>query len=200
MVSSMAEQESQQEPTMEEILASIRRIISEDDEEPVEDATVAAAEPEPEYEPQVEEFVEAPEEETLPPEPEEVLELTQKVNEDGSVSTMDAEEDMVEAAQEPETQVEDDLVLVDEQDVATDAGNPDEPLLSNEAAGAAAAYFGALAQNVQVSDGKANTLEHLVEEMLRPMLKGWLDQNLPAIVEELVREEIERLSRRGRLG
>jgi cell pole-organizing protein PopZ len=41
----------------------------------------------------------------------------------------------------------------------------------------------------------ATTLEDLVKEMLRPMLKTWLDDNLPSMVERLVRAEIERVSR-----
>jgi cell pole-organizing protein PopZ len=41
------------------------------------------------------------------------------------------------------------------------------------------------------------TLEDLVRDMLRPMLKSWLDANLPDLVERMVRAEIERLSRRG---
>ncbi|MFC7662437.1 PopZ family protein [Methylorubrum suomiense] len=41
----------------------------------------------------------------------------------------------------------------------------------------------------------ARTLEEIVQEMLRPMLKGWLDENLPQMVERLVRAEIERVSR-----
>ena len=41
----------------------------------------------------------------------------------------------------------------------------------------------------------ARTLEDLVKEMLRPMLKGWLDDNLPGLVERIVRAEIERVSR-----
>jgi cell pole-organizing protein PopZ len=43
----------------------------------------------------------------------------------------------------------------------------------------------------------ARTLEDLVREMLRPMLKVWLDDNLPGMVERLVRAEIERVSRGG---
>ena len=42
----------------------------------------------------------------------------------------------------------------------------------------------------------ARTLEDLVKEMLRPMLKAWLDDNLPTLVERLVRAEIERVVRR----
>ena len=41
----------------------------------------------------------------------------------------------------------------------------------------------------------ARTLEDLVKEMLRPMLKSWLDDNLPSLVERIVRAEIERVSR-----
>lgn len=42
---------------------------------------------------------------------------------------------------------------------------------------------------------QARTLEDIVKEMMRPMLKSWLDDNLPPLVERLVREEIERVSR-----
>ncbi len=44
----------------------------------------------------------------------------------------------------------------------------------------------------------ARTLDDLVKDMLRPMLKGWLDDNLPTLVERLVRAEIERVARGGR--
>lgn len=40
--------------------------------------------------------------------------------------------------------------------------------------------------------------EAMTREMLQPMLKQWLDANLPALVEKLVREEMERVARRGR--
>jgi len=46
-----------------------------------------------------------------------------------------------------------------------------------------------------VLSNNARTLEDLVKEMLKPMLKGWLDENLPALVERLVRAEIERVAR-----
>ena len=55
------------------------------------------------------------------------------------------------------------------------------------------AAFNSLAQTVLVQN--ARTLEDLVKEMLRPMLKSWLDDNLPTLVERLVRAEIERVSR-----
>jgi cell pole-organizing protein PopZ len=43
--------------------------------------------------------------------------------------------------------------------------------------------------------GSTRNMEELAEEMLRPMLRNWLDANLPPLVERLVREEIERVSR-----
>jgi cell pole-organizing protein PopZ len=44
-------------------------------------------------------------------------------------------------------------------------------------------------------EGNAHKLDEVVEDLLRPMLKGWLEGNLPQMVERLVREEIERVSR-----
>lgn len=66
-------------------------------------------------------------------------------------------------------------------------------LLSNATAAAVDSAFNALAQTVLVNN--ARTLEDLVREMMRPMLKTWLDDNLPRLVERLVRAEIERVAR-----
>ena len=66
-------------------------------------------------------------------------------------------------------------------------------LLSQETSAAVDSAFNTLAQTVLVHN--ARTLEDLVREMLRPMLKSWLDDNLPGMVERLVRAEIERVSR-----
>jgi cell pole-organizing protein PopZ len=68
-----------------------------------------------------------------------------------------------------------------------------DPLLSEETTAAVDSAFNALAQTVLVQN--ARTLEDLVREMLRPLLKSWLDDNLPSLVERLVRAEIERVSR-----
>ena len=70
-------------------------------------------------------------------------------------------------------------------------------LISRQTSAAVDSAFNALAQTVLVQN--ARTLEDLVREMLRPMLKSWLDDNLPGLVERLVRAEIERVSR-GRTG
>ncbi len=78
---------------------------------------------------------------------------------------------------------------------AADRGGaePQSSLMSPQTDSAVAAAFGRLADTILSRDPK--TLEDLVKEMLRPMLKDWLDDNLPVLVEKLVREEIERVSR-----
>jgi cell pole-organizing protein PopZ len=68
-----------------------------------------------------------------------------------------------------------------------------ERLLSPATGAAVGAAFGSLSHTIL--NQNARTLEDLVSDMLRPMLKSWLDDNLPAIVEDLVRAEIERVSR-----
>jgi uncharacterized protein len=72
----------------------------------------------------------------------------------------------------------------------------EEPLLSPEANEAVALSFGALSANLQVRS--AELADEMVRETLRPMLKQWLEENLPAIVERLVRAEIQRVARGGR--
>ena len=69
----------------------------------------------------------------------------------------------------------------------------DRGLISAATSAAVDSAFNTLAQTVLVQNGR--TLEDLVREMLRPMLKTWLDDNLPGMVERLVRAEIERVSR-----
>jgi uncharacterized protein len=72
------------------------------------------------------------------------------------------------------------------------AGAGGQQLVSVETSTAVYSAFNALAQTVLVHNGQ--TLEHIVGEMLRPILKTWLDDNLPIVVERLVRAEIERVS------
>ena len=73
------------------------------------------------------------------------------------------------------------------------APRDEEPLLSAEANEAVTASFGALSANLAARS--AELADGLVREMLRPMLKQWLDENLPPIVERLVRAEIQRVAR-----
>jgi uncharacterized protein len=71
-------------------------------------------------------------------------------------------------------------------------------LMSPEAASSAQSSFQTLAQSVLSKLGGDGRLDEVAREILRPLLKQWLDDNLPSLVERLVREEIERVARRGR--
>lgn len=70
---------------------------------------------------------------------------------------------------------------------------PAQPILSRTTVSAVESAFNSLANTVLSNN--ARTLEDLVKEMLRPMLKSWLDDNLPGLVERIVKAEIERVSR-----
>jgi uncharacterized protein len=70
---------------------------------------------------------------------------------------------------------------------------PPQQILSHSTVSAVESAFNSLAHTVLSNN--ARTLEDLVKEMLRPMLKSWLDDNLPGLVERIVKAEIERVSR-----
>jgi cell pole-organizing protein PopZ len=70
---------------------------------------------------------------------------------------------------------------------------PTQQILSGSTVSAVESAFNTLANTVLSNN--ARTLEDLVKEMLRPMLKSWLDDNLPNLVERIVKAEIERVSR-----
>jgi cell pole-organizing protein PopZ len=70
---------------------------------------------------------------------------------------------------------------------------PSQQILSRSTVSAVESAFNTLAHTVLSNN--ARTLEDLVKEMLRPMLKSWLDDNLPGLVERIVKAEIERVSR-----
>lgn len=67
------------------------------------------------------------------------------------------------------------------------------PLISQQAGRQVAASFGELSEAFAAS--RRRSFDEMAEEMLRPMLQDWLDNNLPHLVERLVREEIERIAR-----
>jgi len=144
----MTQPARKEEPSMEEILASIRRIIAEDEQEI---PSGAAATPQP-----------------LRPVP--------AMQEDSTPSEPVASP--IERPSEPAT---------------SGQRSTSEGLLSPATTAALDAAFNTLAQTVQPRRGRM--VEELVSELMRPMLKTWLDENLPAIVERLVRAEIERISR-----
>lgn len=70
---------------------------------------------------------------------------------------------------------------------------PQPHILSGSTVSAVESAFNTLANTVLSNN--ARTLEDLVKEMLRPMLKSWLDDNLPNLVERIVKAEIERVAR-----
>ncbi|MBB4633687.1 DUF2497 domain-containing protein [Sphingosinicella soli] len=132
------------EPTMEEILASIRRIIAEDDGE-----RVRAPDPEPEYD----------------------------------------DEDAPRDAQGAPFEAEPSAVL----ELSAEA----QSAVSEAVQAKASESFSALSSMRLNGDGSGpETLEGLVRELLQPMLKTWLDANLPEIVEQMVAREIARITRK----
>ncbi|SIQ47228.1 DUF2497 domain-containing protein [Bosea sp. TND4EK4] len=189
------------EPSMEEILASIRRIISDDEAKPEEAAPAAEPEPEP---------AAAAAAEPAPID-DDVLDL-------GTEAAFVAPPVMPEPEPAPQPQFESDVDFADPAPspvVAMPAPPPPAPepdpapvfasnpqaidmasLLSDQTSSAVTSAFGQLANTVLSNN--ARTLEDLVKDMLKPMLKGWLDDNLPGMVERLVRAEIERVARGGR--
>jgi cell pole-organizing protein PopZ len=172
--------QSPQEPTMEEILASIRRIISEDDA-PAEEA---AAAPEPEAEP-------APVEEA--PAEDDVLELTDPIEPAAPVESM-GDIDVYSPEPEPEPAPAPAPAPQPEPIQGFSRDEVADNLVGDHAASLAATAFGSLSSALLMpKDGR--TLEDVVRELLRPLLKEWLDQNLPRIVETKVEEEVHRIAR-----
>lgn len=183
--------EQSQEPTMEEILASIRRIISEDEQpadgaagpvvenEPVPTAAEAPL-PIPEPEPETERAEAAPVD-FADEDDDSDLELTQKVETHGDL-------DFVASEPEPEPEVQ------AEAPPMVDPIPPAEGLVSEHVAAAAASAFGQLSSGI-LMPAEGRTLEDVVREMLRPLLQQWLDTNLPGIVQEAVQAEVERIAR-----
>ena len=138
--------QDRQDPSMEDILASIKKVIAEEKELRVSPGRSRA---EPEGEPEAEQ-------------PEEVLEL---------------DETMVEDMHLPEPDLGPPLVSTDAAEVAR------EKLVTLQQVAAAAP-----------PPPQVNPLEAVVREMLRPVLKEWLDQHLPGIVDEHVKREISRIT------
>jgi cell pole-organizing protein PopZ len=164
----MSESKGQHEPSMEQILASIRRIIAEDGDQPAA-APPAAASP-------VSEAAKG----------EEILELTEVVQ--------DHPADPPAAPGSPQA----------ESLAPAAAADPANHLVSDAAAAASIAALSQIHQlgsqsekrmsDIPLSEGPT-TIESMVREMLRPLLKEWLDSNLPHLVERVVQDEVARLVR-----
>jgi cell pole-organizing protein PopZ len=90
---------------------------------------------------------------------------------------------------EPSVAAEDDDVL----ELGVSPASPDDSLVSGKAAKASKAALKALATVTVDPRAGENTLDGLVREMIRPMLKEWLDANLPDLVERVVAREVARI-------
>lgn len=209
----MSQAAKAQEPSMEEILASIRRIIADDDVSRNAAGAAASAPPPVAEVPRPAVVPPAPPPEPAPvfqaapvfePEPEpapvvaeaDILDLTEEMRAPAgapSFRTIDAQPDIV--FTEADAAAARDGTEPDHLEAARQqlAASMNESLLSSSTASAVDSAFNTLAQTVLVQN--ARTLEDLVKDMMRPMLKSWLDDNLPGLVERLVRAEIERVSR-----
>ena len=222
-LSSTAVSERRADPSMEEILASIRKIIAEEDTPPQRPAPApsrareleeqrltaivtpitnvatarpatpqsfglarpAPAAPSPPKE-------SAPQKESAPPKD------ATPVAREAAPAPAPRVEPVVEARPAPEPVAASapapapaPAVIVEEREPA-DAG----PLVSAAATESIASAFQALTTSVALTN--SDTIDRHVRELLRPMLRTWLDDNLPVIVEKLVRIEIERVARGGR--
>lgn len=184
----VAAQQRAHEPSMEEILASIRRIIADDQRAParlaVEEAPVAAA--------------------PLAPDPPANLDIGAPARPQAPALAIEpvAAEPEVAAVFEaaPAAEPEEEIVELTTPAAAALAAPAMEPaaarLISRETDAAVAAQFQHLAETMMADN--ARRIDDMTRDLLRPMLKAWLDDNLPILVEKLVRAEIERVARGGR--
>jgi hypothetical protein len=221
----MSQSAKAQEPSMEEILASIRRIIADDETgkgvkppeappapkpmpmpPPVASAATRPVPPPAPPRPPAPPVpankqddidamlgLDAPKPAPKPPAPKpapaDVLDLTEAMTAAPAFRTIDGASDVVFTERAP------DLSEPARQtpQAAPPAPAMDRGLISGATRTAVDSAFHSLANTVLGNN--ARTLEDLVKEMLRPMLKNWLDDNLPGMVDRIVRAEIERVSR-----
>src|ERR1700733_13803897 len=151
----MTDLKRQDDTSMDEILASIRRIIAEDGETATRAGGAAGGQ--------------------------DILDLTQRVEEDGSVVTIASRKTRE----------------------APEAAKPESrKLVSDGTAAAAVASLAELAKEAPrikvepvVKAPESKAIEDMTRELLKPLLNSWLASNLPQIIERVVREEIARLGR-----
>lgn len=182
-------EEARKEPSMEEILSSIRKIIADDDV-PAGDASEAyhPADTEDdafnsEFEPDTPMFAgESPE-----PPSDDVETVTSEIKETRP-ATAEAPQTTVVTRDFPKSLRKETTEMLS------------APLADSKTADDAAAYLSKLLDTVDFGDGSAadTSIETLVKELLRPMMKAWLDENLPAVVERHVEAEVARIARMAR--
>lgn len=220
---------AQREPSMEEILASIRRIIEDSDtaRRPLDEAEAAEISAAPVAAPEIQHDVDAfraefgapaADEPALQPDHEEeapapLHEPVRYLHDAGAHGDVGGEGDAL-----PSTLDEVSAFHAEERaEPSVFGGHSPEPaapvhpvssslaeavtaesrqaLISDQAGRQVAAAFGELSEAFAAS--RRRSFDEMAEDMLRPMLQDWLDNNLPMLVEKLVREEIERVARGG---
>lgn len=198
----MTEAKGQNEPSMEEILASIRRIIAEDGETPPPAPAAKPATPEPPAK-------EPPPAASANGAGDEILDLTEIVEPEPAPEPKPApppppEPPVVRAPEPPPPP------RMPEPEPEPEPEPPPSRLQGNDrlvSEATAAASVAALSQLTSLNDrldedvaigAGHRTLESLVQGMLKPLLRDWLDAHLPTLVERLVREEIARMVREAR--
>lgn len=215
-----AAQSTTREPTMEEILASIRRIIEDGNEAAAETETATPAEV-AEFE---QEFGKEAIAESLQhagamtalghkigaknaaPMIEATLHRAGQVEPEAKTESLVSEpketilheEEQMAAVEHVELHAEDliEPVCAPEPLAETPFERHLRPILSDMAGRQVSAAFSDLTSAIEKE--RQQSLAAIAEDMIRPMLQEWLDNNLPTMVERLVREEIERVSRSGR--
>lgn len=208
----MAGNKPEQEPSIEEILASIRQIISDDDEtRPAGDIELAAEEKFdiPLHAPDAEE------DDSAGASFADVLELTNEVSGEEKVFDQSEEKFEIPVAEPivkevpPPRSADVDLSYKEEptrKGADLTGQNDIDALFSSPAAEATTEAFSRLLGNIPVereenkrmyADGRI-TLEDIAKDLLRPMLRQWVDDNVPAMVERLVEKELEKLARQAR--
>lgn len=217
------------EPSMEEILSSIRRIIADEEAEEghAEDDELGAAEAHADaLNDDADALASAAEDEDA----DDVLELTRVVREGGEVVDLkeggaagerradpDREPPADDAGHEqapfeatpdeaPQTTTFEHSKQEEPTAVDTKSAAIGAELVSATAASAATGAFAKLSEAFRhtpaeesVADDSGRTVEQFIEDMVRPLLKEWLDDNLPPIVERLVQKEIQKIARRAEL-
>jgi cell pole-organizing protein PopZ len=185
---------------MEEILASIRRIIADDTPDAGKAAAPGAAAPAPASETQPNSAPPQSPKAAMSQDDIDAMLADQAAEESGILELSDPVRD-AQAIPPGFRQVPASDVMFREEDQQPERSSYSPPatqsgLLSAETNAAVTAAFGSLATTMLTENSR--TIEDLVKEMLRPMLMAWLDDNLPGMVERMVRAEIDRVARGGR--
>ena len=158
------------EPSMEDILSSIKKIIAEDSAQP-QGFTRTRTRP--------------------AEEPVEIDDLVD-VSDLAEAEFADADDEILELTQSAPADMP-----AFEQPAVAEAASAEAPILSTVAAEASRHALASLSKMVVKPEvAGSDTLEGVVRDMLKPMLKDWLDANLPEMVERMVAQEVARISGR----